>query len=350
MDPGSTLTVSRPVPPHAGRRRERSAGASALRIVGRRLLTLPLVLFAVAAMTFGLVALSPFDPASAYNASLSTGISEQTRQQILEAWDLDGSAVSQFGGWLGNVVQGDLGNSRLVGGQPVAEEIAARALPSLVLVVTALALVLIGGLALGVLAAAFRDSPLDWAIRTLCYYGVAAPSFWVGLILLYVFAIQLGWLPSGGSIDVRAADAGFIDPAHLVLPAVTLAITKQSWFTLYVRDTLLEVLREDYVRYAEASGVRRAAVLARHALPNALIPFLTLTGAHLAELIGGAVLAETIFAWPGVGRLTVQAALVVDVPLLVAITLLGAVLVVLGNLVADLLYRVADPRIREGLT
>ena len=151
---------------------------------------------------------------------------------------------------------------------------------------TALALVLVGGLVLGVLAAAFRDSPLDWAVRTLCYYGTAALSFWIGLLLLYVFAIQLGWLPSGGSIDVRAAGTGFLDPAHLILPALTLAITQQSWFTLYVRDTLLEVLREDYVRYAEASGVRRAAVLARHALPNALIPFITLTGTHLASSSG----------------------------------------------------------------
>ncbi|MGH3695572.1 MAG: ABC transporter permease [Pseudonocardiaceae bacterium] len=340
----------RPLSPRGmRRRRERPGGASALRIITRRLLVLPLVLLAIAAMTFLLVALSPFDPASAYT-SPSSGTSEQTRREILAAWDLDGSMLSQFGHWLGNLVRGDLGNSRLLAGQPVAQEIAARALPSVVLVLTALALVLVGGLVLGVLAAAFRDSLLDWTVRTLCYYGTAAPSFWIGLLLLSVFSIQLGWLPSGGSIDVRSADAAFIDPAHLILPAITLAITQQSWFTLFVRDTLLEVLREDYVRYAEASGVHRTAVLARHALPNALIPFITLTGSHLAELIGGAVLAETIFAWPGVGRLTVEAALVVDLPLLVAITLLGAVLVVLGNLVADLLYRVADPRIREGLT
>lgn len=322
---------------------------SALRIVVRRLLALPLVLFAVAAMTFLLVALSPFDPEAAYT-SLSTGVSEQTRQEILAAWDLDGSIVEQFGHWLGNVVQGDLGHSRLLAGQPVADEIASRALLSLVLIVTALVLVLVGGLVLGVLAAAFRDSPLDWAVRTLAYYGAAAPSFWIGLLLLYVFSVHLGVLPSGGSIDVRSADAGFIDPAHLILPAVTLAVTQQSWFTLYVRDTLLEVLREDYVRYAEASGVRRAAVLGRHALPNALIPFITIAGTRLPELIGGAVLAETIFAWPGLGRLTVEAALVVDLPLLVAITLVGSVLVVFGNLAADLLYRLADPRIREGLT
>lgn len=310
---------------------------------------LPVVLFAVAALTFLLVQLSPYDPVNSYT-NLGGSVSEQTRAQIAAVWGLDGSPVEQFGQWLGNVATGDLGNSRLLGGQPVAAEIADRALPTIVLVFTALALVLVGGLILGVLAAAFRDSPLDWAIRTLSYYGTAAPSFWVGLILLYVFAIQLGWLPAGGTVDVRAADPGFIDPAHLILPAVTLAITQQSWFTLYVRDTLLEVLRDDYVRFAEASGVRRAAVLGRHALPNALIPFVTLTGTHISELIGGAVLAETIFGWPGVGRLTVQAALVVDLPLLVAITLIGSVLVVAGNLMADLLYRVVDPRIREGLT
>jgi len=323
--------------------------ASAARIIARRMLTLPLVLFAVAALTFGLIAISPYDANSAYTG-ITGSISAQTREQINVAWGPDGSTLEQFGSWLGNIAHGDLGNSRLLAGQPVAGEIAERALPSLVLVLTALVLVLVGGLVFGVLAAAFRDSPLDWAVRTFSYYGTAAPSFWVGLLLLYVFSLQLGWLPSGGSVDVRAADGGFIDPVHLILPAVTLAITQQAWFTLYVRDTMLEVLRDDHVRFAEASGVRRVAVLTRHALPNALIPFITLTGTHLSELIGGAVLAETVFGWPGIGRLTVEAALAVDIPLLVAITLAGSVLVVLGNLVADLLYRVADPRIREGAT
>ncbi|MGH3931407.1 MAG: ABC transporter permease [Pseudonocardiaceae bacterium] len=322
--------------------------ASAARIIARRLAALPFVLLAVAALTFGLIAISPFDATSAYTGIGGT-LSEQTRQEINAAWGLDGSMLQHFGQWLGNVARGDLGHSRLLAGQPVAGEIAARALPSLVLVATALILVLVVGLVLGVLAAAFRDSPLDWVVRTLSYYGTAAPSFWVGLLLLYVFSLQLGWLPSGGSIDAHSSESGFIDPVHLILPAVTLAITQQSYFTLYVRDTMLEVLRDDHVRFAEASGVRRFAVLTRHALPNALLPFITLTGSHLSELIGGAVLAETIFGWPGVGRLSVEAALAVDIPLLVGITLAGSVLVVFGNLVADLLYRVADPRIREAV-
>jgi len=341
----AVTTVADPTPGAAPARRP----ASAARIIVRRLAALPFVLLAVAGLTFLLVAISPYDPNSAYTG-ITGSISEQTRQEINAAWGLDGSTAEQFGQWLGNVAQGDLGHSRLLGGQPVLDEIASRALLSIVLVMTVLALVLVGGLVLGVLAAAFRDSPLDWLVRTLSYYGTAAPSFWVGLLLLSVFSLQLGWLPSGGSTDVRSADSGFVDPAHLILPAVTLAITQQSWFTLYVRNTVLEVLRDDHVRFAEASGVRRMAVLTRHALPNALIPFITLTGSHLSELIGGAVLAETIFGWPGLGRLTVEAALAVDIPLLVGITLVGSVLVVLGNLVADLLYRVADPRIREGLT
>jgi len=148
---------------------------------------------------------------------------------------------------------------------------------------------------------------------------------------------------------LRAVDSGGIDPKHMILPVITLALTQQAWFTLFVRNTLIEVLREDYVRFARAQGLREGIILFRHALPNALIPFATLIGTHISELIGGSVLIESIFAWPGLGRLTEQAGLSADVPLLLGLTLLGAIFVVLGNLLSDILYRVLDPRIREGL-
>ena len=208
-------------------------------------------------------------------------------------------------------------------------------------------LVLVGGLVFGVLAAAFRGTFFDWFVRTLCYFNTAAPSFWVGLLALYVFSIELGWLPAGGTSDPRAVEAAGVDLAHLVLPMVILALTQYAWFTLFVRNTLLEVLREDHVQFARAQGIGEVAVLLRHALPNALIPFVTLIGTHLSELIGGTILVEAIFGWPGLGQLTLQAALGEDLPLLVGITLFASVLVVLGNLLADVLYRVMDPRVRE---
>lgn len=328
------------------RRGQHPTGRGVLALVARRLLALPVILVAVAAFTFGLAQLSPRDPVQSY-ATVQSPISERTAAEIAQAWGLDQPAHVQFWRWFSNLAQGDFGNSRLLGGQPVLDELGSRLLPSAILIGAALLLVVAGGLLLGVTAAAFRDRWPDRVVRALCYVNLAAPSFWLGLLGIWLFAVSLGWLPPGGMTDPRAVEPPLVDLRHLVLPALTLAAAQHAWFTLYVRNALLEVLRADYVRFAEASGVRRAAVLFRHALPNALIPFLTLLGAHLAELIGGAVLAETIFGWPGVGQLTVQAALAADLPLLLAITLFGTVLVVLGNLAADLLYRVTDPRVRE---
>ena len=229
----------------------------------------------------------------------------------------------------------------------MASEIASRAASSLVLVGGALVLVLVGGVVFGVLAAALRGTVVDWAIRALSYFSAAAPSFWIGLLALYVFSIELGWLPAGGTSDPRSADGSGVDFEHLVLPMAVLALTQYAWFTLFVRNTLLEVLREDYVQFARAQGIRETSVLLRHALPSALIPFVTLAGVNLAELIGGTILIESIFGWPGLGLLALDAARGEDIPMIVGITLAASVLIVLGNLLADIAYRLLDPRVRE---
>ncbi|HEV7805754.1 MAG TPA: ABC transporter permease [Solirubrobacteraceae bacterium] len=317
-----------------------------LKLVLRRLALLPVILLAVATLTFALTEISPFDPVRAYVGS-ETQLSPQRRAQIEHAYGFDQPVFERFGRWIGHVAQGDLGNSLVAGGQPVAQEIASRASATIVLVVGSLLIVLVGGLVFGVLAAAFRGSVFDWLVRVSCYFNTAAPSFWIGLLALYVFSIKFGWLPAGGTSDPRAVDAGGIDPAHIVLPMLVLALTQYAWFTLFVRNTMLEVLREDHVQFARAQGVGEFAILLRHALPNALIPFVTLIGTNLSELIGGTVIVESIFGWPGLGQVTLQAALREDIPLLVAITLAASVLVVLGNLLADVLYRVLDPRVRE---
>jgi peptide/nickel transport system permease protein len=317
-----------------------------LKLVVRRLALLPVILLAVAALTFALTEVSPFDPVRAY-AGAETNLSPERRAEIARAYGFDQPVYERFGRWLARLAQGDLGNSLVAGGQPVAGEIASRASATFVLVGGALLIVLVGGLIFGVLAAAFRGSAFDWLVRTLCYFNAAAPSFWIGLLALYVFSIELGWLPAGGTTDPRAVDARGIDPAHLVLPTLALALTQYAWFTMFVRNTLLEVLREDHVQFARAHGIGEVAVLLRHALPSALIPFVTLVGTHLSELIGGTVIVESIFGWPGLGQVTLQAALREDIPLLVAVTLAASVLVVLGNLLADVLYRVMDPRVRE---
>ena len=320
-----------------------------LKLILRRLAVLPLILLAVATVTFVLTEISPFDAVEAY-VGAENNVSPQRKAEIAHAWGFDQPLPERFGRWIGNLAQGDMGNSVIAGGQPVAAEIASRAGASIALVGGALALVLVGGLVFGVLAAAFRGTFFDWLVRTMCYFNTAAPSFWVGLLALYVFSIELGWLPAGGSSDPRAIEAAGVDFEHLILPMVVLSLTGYAWFTLFVRNTLLEVLREDHVQFARAQGIGEVAVLLRYALPNALIPFVTLVGTHLAELIGGTILIEKIFGWPGLGLLTFNAAVNEDIPLIVGITLCGCVLVVLGNLLADVLYRVMDPRVREALT
>jgi peptide/nickel transport system permease protein len=320
-----------------------------LKLIVRRLAVLPLVLLAVATITFALTEISPFDPVAAY-VGAENNVSPQRQAEIAHAWGFDQPIHERFGRWISNLAQGDMGTSIVAGGQPVAGEIASRASASLALVGGALVLVLVGGIVFGVLAAAFRGTVFDWLVRTLCYFNTAAPSFWIGLLALYVFSIELGWLPAGGSSDPRTVGAGGVDLDHLLLPMLILALTQYAWFTLYVRNTLLEVLREDHVQFARAQGIGEVAVLLRYALPNALIPFVTLVGTHVAELIGGTILIESIFGWPGLGLLSLKAALNEDIPMIVAITLCASVLVVLGNLLADVLYRVIDPRVRAAST
>lgn len=317
-------------------------------LVLRRLTALPLILLGVAALTFTLAKLSPFNPIDAY-VGVERGVSQQTKDQIAHAWGLDQPAPQQFVSWLSHLLQGDFGYTRLVAGQPVADVLAARIGPSMLLVGSALALVLVGGLIAGTLAAMFRNSWFDALVRASGYFMTAAPSFWVALLLLYIFAVQWRVLPAGGTSDLRAETSAGLDLRYMLLPILTLALTQQSWFTLFVRNTLLEVMREDYIQFARAQGLREVVIMLRHALPNALIPFATLAGTHVSELIGGTILIETIFSWPGLGLLTERAAVSVDLPLLLAITLLGALFVVAGNLLSDLLYRVLDPRIREAL-
>ncbi len=316
------------------------------RLVLRRVALLPLLLIAVAAGTFILAEVSPFDPVDAYVGAESQ-VSPERRAEIAQAWGFDQPLPERFGRWIANIAHGDLGNSVVAGGQPVASEIASRAASSLVLVGGALVLVLVGGVVFGVLAAALRGTVVDWAIRALSYFSAAAPSFWIGLLALYVFSIELGWLPAGGTSDPRSADGSGVDFEHLVLPMAVLALTQYAWFTLFVRNTLLEVLREDYVQFARAQGIRETSVLLRHALPSALIPFVTLAGVNLAELIGGTILIESIFGWPGLGLLALDAARGEDIPMIVGITLAASVLIVLGNLLADIAYRLLDPRVRE---
>ncbi|MEU4570414.1 ABC transporter permease [Micromonospora sp. NPDC023956] len=338
------MTPSTPVPAPTGRRTRRLAGAGT--VIGRRLLVAVPILAVTSAGMFALGAASPIDPAQQYAGAAAFTTSEENLAQIRANWGVDDPLPVQYARWVGNLLQGDLGWSTSRH-EPVASVLAARAGWTLLLVGLALALVLVASLLLGTLAAYRRGGWFDRALRATAYAVQSMPVFWVGLAAIALFALTLGWLPAGGLTDVAATGTDPVDVAHhLVLPVTVLALSQAPWFVLFIRDAVADSLRDDHVLAARARGLPGRTVLFGHALRTALLPFLTLVGTHLPEIVGGAVLVETVFSLPGLGAVTVQGALGSDFPLLAAITLTTTVVVLAANLVTDLAYAAADPRVR----
>ena len=327
------------------------AGGGGAAAVGRfaldRVLRLVLLLVGVAVIAFTLVSLSPIDPVDAYVGADMARVGPEQRELIAQRWGLDDPAPVRFVRWAGQVVRGDLGTS-MIFDAPVTQVIAARFATSLVLLAVAWLLSGVLGFALGVVAAVTRGSPLDRGIRWLAYTLASAPTFWVGLLLLTVFSVQLGWTPVCCAVDVGS------DPAtaslgerlhHLLLPAATLSIVGIAPITLHTREKTLEVLRSDAVTFARAQGERGLGLVRHRVLRNVAVPALLLQFASLSELFGGSVLAEQVFSYPGLGQATVAAGVRGDVPLLLGIALFSAVFVYVGNLLGDLAQRLVDPRV-----
>ncbi|WP_367129311.1 ABC transporter permease [Saccharothrix sp. HUAS TT1] len=320
--------------------RGRGTGKLVLRRLGFAVPVLLLVSFAL----FVLAKASPFDPVERYFGVRIIGASPERVAQIRANWGVDQPVVQQYLAWLRHAVAGDFGDS-LSFQQPVSQVIGDRLGWSVLLAGIGFTLALLLGLLLGTAAAWFQGSPLDRVITATSYALEAAPVFWLGLAALYVFALRLRWLPGGGLTDVDASVSFGQVAAHLVLPVSVLAISQAPWFVLFVRQNLLESFTQDHVVGARSRGLPDHLVVSGHALRTSLLPFLTLLGARLPELITGALLVETVFSWPGIARATVDAALNVDFALLGALTVLATAVVLLGNLLADLLYALADPRV-----
>ncbi len=315
-------------------------------IVRRLLLSIPL-LWALATLTFFLVRLAPGDPlALYYNPEIDPSVMEQVRERL----GLDQPIHVQYVKWIGALAQGDLGVS-FKHHRPVAEILAETLPNTLLLAGLALFFDLGLGVLLGVLAAVRQYSWVDHATSVLALFLYSMPGFWLGLMLIIVFSLKLGWLPASQMESVDAEFLSFgprlLDRAlHLVMPVFVLGIASAASVARYMRGSLLEVIRQDYVRTARAKGLPERRVILKHALRNALLPIITLLGLYLPFLISGAVVTETIFAWPGMGRLTIDAIFSRDYPVVLAANLLAGVMVVFGNLLADVLYCIADPRIR----
>ncbi len=302
------------------------------RYIIRRLLQSIGVVLGVSVIIFFLIRLIPGDPVM---VMLPESASPEQRAALRAELGLDQPTPVQYAYFLSRAVRGDLGKS-LFYGKP-AVEILLNAFPNtLLLASAALALVLVFAIPLGILSAVKRDSPWDFAGMALAMVGQSLPPFWLGLMLMSVFAVTLKWFPT----------TGIGTPAHLVLPAITLGAYLMALSTRLVRSGMLDVLSEDYVRTARSKGLSSYLVLSRHALPNLLIPVVTIVGLQLGSLLGGAVITETVFAWPGVGTIVYRSIAARDYPLMQAAVLMLSVVFVFLNLAVDLIYAYIDPRIR----
>ena len=325
------------------------------RFLLRRLaLAVPLLL-AVATLLFALVELAPGGPEEVW---MGPGVTEEVRDQLRRNLGLDQPLAVRYGRWITSVARGDLGFSHSRG-QPVVA-VFRQVLPeTLLLTGSALVLAFLLGIGIGVLQAARQDSWIDRGLNLTVLLFYSLPAFWLGILLILVFSYgaQVLWdwpfhLPASGprsiGYDQMAAGERVLDRLwHMVLPVTTLVLVLAAGISRYARSGMLEVLRSDYVRSARARGLSPWVVLFRHALPNSLLPLITVLGLYLPVLFSGTVFVETVFAWPGMGKTMVDAVSTRDYPLVLAGSLLFAVLVVLGNLLADALYAVADPRVRH---
>lgn len=316
-------------------------------IAVRILQSLGLIL-AVIVLNFLLVHLAPGDAIDALSAGSEN--SAEVTERLREQYGLDEPVTTQLLTYVGNVVQGDLGVSIANNNQPVTELIAERIWPTVLLSLSALAFAILLGTFVGTLAARRPESGFSHGTTIFALVGFSMPVFWTGILLLIVFSVRLGWFPVSGMEDLRFK-GGWVakqwDVAmHLVLPALSLGLIYIAAYSRLSRASMLEVLESDYVRTARAKGLGERSVLFKHALRNGIIPIVTVMGLQFGAIVSGAILVETVFAWPGVGRLAFEAVVERDTNVLLGVLFLVSLTVIIANLLTDLVYRLIDPRIR----
>lgn len=289
------------------------------------------ILLGVSVVTFGLTFMIPADPVAMIAGRNSTPtIREQIRHQL----GLDQSLPAQYAGYLGRLVQGDLGKS-YARKSDVGALIVSRLPPTLLLMLAAIVAELLIGLPAGIYAASRRGKTGDKVAMTLSFLSVSTPQFVLGLTLLYLFAYLLNWFPLGG----------YGSFSHLILPALTLGLAGGGWYSRMMRSSMIEVLRNDYIRTARAKGMPEWRVILKHGLRNAILPIIAMIGLDVGIFMSGIVVVENVFGWPGIGQLMWQAIQSLDIPIIMGVTIVAAFFIVLGNLVADLIAPLVDPRI-----
>ena len=322
-----------------------------LGFAGKKLIRIALLLLGVSFVTFLLMSASPLDPLQTNVGQVALGsMSQEQVEALLAYWGVDTPPLTRYAGWLGDVLKGDFGTSLLYR-RSVLEVVGERLSSSLILLLSAWLLSGILGLILGVVAGAFRGRLPDRLIRGYCVVISSTPAFWLAILLLLIFSVWLGWFPIGMSVPVGMESSSvtvFDRLYHAVLPALTLSITGVANIALHTREKMADVMESDYVLFARARGEDARGIVLRHGLRNVMLPAITLQFASISEIIGGSVLVEQVFSYPGLGQAAVTAGLGSDLPLLLGITVITAAIVFGGNLAADLLYGAVDPRIRRG--
>lgn len=319
-----------------------------LQFAAKKILRMALLLLGVSVVTFLLMNASPLDPLQTNVGQVALGTMSQEQVEHLEAyWGVDTPPLERYAGWLTDLLHGDMGTSLLYR-QPVSTVIWQRLSSSLLLLLTAWILSGVLGLLMGMAAGACRGRWPDKLIRGWCLLISSTPAFWLAILLLLVFSVWLGWLPVGLSVPV-GMESSMVSVAdrlqHAILPALTLSITGVANMALHTREKMIDVLESDYVLFAKARGESMKSVVWRHGLRGVALPAITLQAGSVSEIIGGSVLVEQVFSYPGLGQAAVTAGLGSDLPLLMSITLITSAIVFGGNLAADLLYGVVDPKI-----
>lgn len=303
-----------------------------------RLIQLIITLIGVSFLTFCLTYLSPGDPAAMVLEASDTIVSQEVLEKTREEMGLNDPFLVQYGNWVWGVLHGDMGMS-YSGKKPVVDKLMEGFTGTILLTATTIILILLISLPLGIFSAVHRNKIPDFVVRVFSFIGVSMPSFWVGLILLYIFGLKLGMFPIATAT---------VTPSGLVLPALTLAIYQSAKYTRQVRTVILDELNQDYVIGARARGLSENMILWKHVLPNAVLPLITLLGMSVGWLLGGVAVIETVFVWPGMGKMAVYAITMRDYPLIEGFVLWIAAMYTIINFLVDLSYTYLDPRLKKG--
>lgn len=310
----------------------------------KRILGLIPVLLLVSIFSYLIIQAAPGNPIDNY---IRPGMTKEEISEIKAEYGLDGNVAEQYVNWLTHVLKGDFGTS-IKTHRPVGDMIAERLPATLLLMGVSLLISIVLAIPLGLWSGLHKNKATDKVISVITYLGISVPPFWFGMIMVLAFALGLHWFPTGGmrSLNVNTTSDLLW---HMVLPAIVLSLNNMAVFTKYIRSNTISQLEEDYVITAKSKGTNKRKILFRHVLKNCLLPIITLVGINIAGLVCGSFVIENVFSWPGIGRLCMEAVGNRDYPVIMGYTMFSCLILVLGNLLADVLYAVADPRIRQGI-